>query len=584
MSEIFISYARSTADHARRIAEALCALGYGVWRDDELPAHRSYADVIEERLAGAKAVLVVWSAEAVRSEWVRSEANRAREEHKLVQLNVDGSRLPMPFDQIQCADLVGWSGEPEAQSWKKVVESIADLTGGVSKTSSKAAAESRRVSICVLPFANISGEAEQEYFSDGVSEDIITDLSKVSALDVTARNTAFTFKGKAVEVPQVAKQLSVSHVLEGSVRKAGARVRITAQLIDGITGNHLWAERYDRDLDDIFALQDEISQAIVSALKLKLLPQEKKAIERRGTSSAEAYDLYLLARQYRELETDDSRRHDTIIRLCQRAITIDPNYAEAWTLMGAAQMTLFRNFGRKNDAGAAAIAEAVRRNPNLGEARALRARELHQAGRRDEALAELDVALKLDPDSYDVNWRAGTVYYLAGRYAEAVKFLRRATELKETDFASPGMALSGLVALGDQEGARKMAQVTLERAEEALVRNRSEGRAMAQGAFALAALGQRARAREWVDRALLLEPDNAEMRNNFACALILYLNDTEGALDLLAAVFASDRAALYLPGVRTDPDLKSLQDDTRFQALVTEAEARLAASKSETAG
>ena len=139
-----------------------------------------------------------------------------------------------------------------------------------------------RVAICVLPFANMSGDPEQEYFSDGITEDIITDLSKVSALWVAARNTAFTFKGKHVDAPQVARQLKVSHLLEGSVRKAGGRVRITAQLIDGATGGHVWAERFDRDLNDIFALQDEISQAIVAALKLKLLPDEKKAIGAAG--------------------------------------------------------------------------------------------------------------------------------------------------------------------------------------------------------------------------------------------------------------------------------------------------------------
>src|SRR6202022_5184442 len=155
----------------------------------------------------------------------------------------------------------------------------------------------RRLSICVLPFANMSGDPEQEYFSDGISEDIITDLSKVSALWVAASNTSFTFKGKHVDAPQIARQLNVSHLLEGSVRKAGGRVRITAQLIDGATGGHIWAERYDRTLDDIFALQDEISQAIVAALKLKLLPEEKKAIEHRGTTDAEAYKLYLMARQ-----------------------------------------------------------------------------------------------------------------------------------------------------------------------------------------------------------------------------------------------------------------------------------------------
>ena len=129
----------------------------------------------------------------------------------------------------------------------------------------------------------MSGDSEQEYFSDGISEDITTDLSKISALGVVARNTAFTFKGRSVDVEEVARKLGVSHVLEGSVRKAGGRVRINAQLIDGATGEHVWAERYDRDLEDIFKIQDEISQAIIEALKVKLLPQEKKAIEKRGT-------------------------------------------------------------------------------------------------------------------------------------------------------------------------------------------------------------------------------------------------------------------------------------------------------------
>jgi adenylate cyclase len=149
----------------------------------------------------------------------------------------------------------------------------------------------------VLPFANMSGDPEQEYFSDGITEDIITDLSKVSALSVIARNSAFVVKGRHVEIPKVARELAVSHVLEGSVRKVGRRVRITAQLVDGTSNDHVWAERYDRDLDDIFALQDEIAHAIVNALKLQLLPAEKRAIERRGTDNVEAYNLYLMARQ-----------------------------------------------------------------------------------------------------------------------------------------------------------------------------------------------------------------------------------------------------------------------------------------------
>src|SRR5258708_3558463 len=237
MSDIFISYARSTEAQAQAVAEALRGLGYGVWRDDELPAHRAYAEVIEERLRSAKAVVVMWSAEAVKSQWVRAEANVARAAGTLVQLRLDNTVPPLPFNEIQCADLVGWTGDLGAHGWKKVAASVAELIGAIAAQPTPSPAVRKR-SICVLPFANMSGDPEQEYFSDGISEDIITDLSKVSALEVCARNTAFTFKGKSMKVPDVARELGVSHVLEGSVRKAGGRARITPQLIDSSTPNH----------------------------------------------------------------------------------------------------------------------------------------------------------------------------------------------------------------------------------------------------------------------------------------------------------------------------------------------------------
>ena len=187
----------------------------------------------------------------------------------------------------------------------------------------------------------MSGDAEQEYFSDGISEDIITDLSKISALSVIARNTAFALKGQTVDVKAVAQSLGVSHVLEGSVRKAGDRVRISAQLIDGAKGDHVWADRYDRDLTDIFAIQDEISKAIVDALRLKLLPKEKSAIENRGTSSAEAYNLYLMARQHWISGFyGDVRKDEAIVRLCRQATALDPEYARAWGLLSLGQLEL----------------------------------------------------------------------------------------------------------------------------------------------------------------------------------------------------------------------------------------------------
>ena len=578
MTDVFVSYARSTAAQAHLVAEALRGLGYGVWRDDEIPAHRAYADVIQERLRAAKAVVVVWSADAAKSEWVRSEAERARADRKLVQLTVDNAELPMPFDQIQCADLAGWSGDLEAPGWRKVVGSLEALTTGVVKGLAEIASSppARRLSICVLPFANMSDDPQQEYFSDGISEDIITDLSKVSALFVVSRNTAFTLKAKAVDVPQVARQLNVSHVLEGSVRKAGNRVRITAQLIDGATGGHVWAERYDRDLTDIFALQDEISQAIVAALRLKLLPEEKQAIEQRGTTSADAYNLYLMARQYWVSgNMGDIRREEAIVSLCRRATEIDPGYARAWALLALAQTQLRFVHGKPGDDGLAAAERALELDADLAEAHAVKGRHLAERGRHGEAFAEIQIALGLDPESHEVNQCAGELSVRQRRLKDAIRYFEKAVELMEPDFRSAGMLISCNTAVGDAEGIRRAAQITLERAKKALSQDQSNGSAMGFVVSALAALGEAERAKEWIARALLVDPDNLNMRYNFACDLSTHLQDANGALDLLEPLFAR-MAKFYLDYAKSDPDLDAIRDHPRFTAMLAAAEARLA--------
>ena len=578
MSDVFISYARSTAAQAQQVAEALRSLGYSVWRDDEIPAHRAYADVIAERLKVAKAVVVVWSADAAKSEWVRSEAEQARGDHKLVQLTVDGAKLPMPFDQIQCADLAAWSGDQEAPGWRTVVGSIAALTAAAATPARTAQTAARRLSICVLPFANMSDDPQQEYFSDGISEDIITDLSKVAALSIVARNTAFTFQGKSVDVAQVARQLNVSHVLEGSVRKSGGRVRITAQLIDGAAGDHVWAERYDRDLTDIFALQDEISEAIVGALKLKLLPEEKQAIEQRGTTNPEAYNLYLMARQYLITgNRGDSRREDAILRLCHRATELDPDYARAWALIAYAQASLRFERGKTGDDGVAAAERALSLDPSLAEPHAIKARNAFVHGRRDEGFAELEIALRLDPESDVVNSTAGDLNLRANRLEDAVRHYEKAVALTETDFGSAAMLVSAYTAINDAEGARRSARTALARVEKVVAQDRNNGHAMAFGASALAALGEGERAREWMNRALLIDPDNMHMRYNFACMLSAYLKQTDAAVDMLGPVFETISITL-LSTAKSDPDLDPLRDDPRFQAMVAEAEARLAAA------
>ena len=577
MSDIFISYARPNEGLAKTVAETLRAQGYGVWRDDELPAHRAYGDVIEERIREAKAVLVLWSSDAARSQWVRAEADAARGAGTLVQVSIDGSLPPMPFNQIQCADLAGWTGEMGNLGWQKVMGSIASLAGDTiaqSEPASPAAAPRRDVVVCVLPFLNMSGDAEQEYFSDGISEDIITDLSKVSALTIIARNTAFSFKGQTVDNAVLARDHGITHVLEGSVRKAAARVRINAQLINCNSGHQLWAERYDRDLDDIFAIQDEISKAIVAALQLKLLPKEKKAIEQqRGTTNSDAYNLYLLARQHWiSGNIGDRRRDEVVCRICKQATAIDPDYAKAWALMALAQSELRFWHGLDED-GLPAADRALLLDPELAEAHCVKARYLQDEGKFDEANGQLELALKLDPESWEVNKEIAHLTFRQGRPKDAIPYFEKAIALTETDAHDAHMLVCCYQAIGDMEGKARTARICFTRIEKAILTDPSNGSALSMGACALAAMGEAERAKQWVDRAMLMDPENISMRYNLACSLTMELQDYDAAIELLEPFF--ERVSLtQLKHSNVDPDLVPLRVDPRFQALRAKAMAR----------
>ena len=569
MSHVFISYARPDEPLASLIADGLREGGFEVWRDDELPAHRPYADVIEERIKGAKAVIVLWSAEAAKSQWVRAEADIARSLLTLVQATLDGTLPPMPFNQIQCADLKAWDGQRSASGWRKLVASVAELAGAPAAPSPRAAA--RDVSICVLPFQNMSGDPEQEYFSDGISEDITTDLSNVSALEVIARNTAFTFKGRSVNVCEVAKALGVTHVLEGSVRKSGDRVRITAQLIDGKGGGHVWAERFDRDLTDIFTIQDEISKAIVLALRLRLLPEEREAIEKRGTGNAEAYNLYLLARQYWITGNHgDARREERVMRICSRAVEIDPYYAQAWALLGMAQSSLRYGFAREVDDGFAAAHTALAIDPTIAQAHLPMIKRLQDRKRFDEAAAEMETAIRLGPDSWEVNKEAGRFFLNERDVPTATRHYEKATELMETDFHSWGMLATCYMALGETAKLREAAEMIVKESHLAVQQDPSNGAALGILAAGYALLGEKEKTREWIERALLVDPENLNMRYNFACVLAANLGDKDGAIKMLESTLPI--AGPYQVRVAaTDTDLDSLRGDPRFDKLLTAA-------------
>lgn len=576
MANVFISYARPDEPQAKRVAGALREHGYSVWRDDELPAHRAYAEVIEERLRSAEAVVVLWSADAVKSQWVRSEANVARSSATLVQAVLDGSMPPLPFDQIQCADLREWNGEAEASGWRKLIASLAELTGGAEQGAAKPArCKKHPVAVCVLPFQNMSGDAEQEYFSDGITEDITTDLSKVSALEVIARNTAFQFKGQSFDVCDVARELNVSHVLEGSVRRAGNRLRITAQLIEGASGGHVWADRYDRDLTDIFAIQDEISHAIVAALKLKLLPNEKAAIERRGTTNVHAYELLLIARQaWLGGSANSSHREESVIRLCDRIIDLEPEYGVAWALKALAQHSLYFGYNKGTDNGWAAAERALELDPWIGEAHAVKARVFASERRFDLANEEIRQALQLAPDSWEVNNEGAMIFYWGHKFSEAARLFERSAELAADDLHSLAMLASCYRALSDEEGVRRTAERYLESAEAAVAKDPSNSSAFGAGAEALAMLGDLRRAGEWIDRAVLIEPEALGIRYNFVCTLLNHSDDFDLVFEHLEYVFGRSVGGI-VRRADIDPDLDRIRDDPRFQAIYAAAMERI---------
>jgi adenylate cyclase len=589
MADVFVSYSRSDKARVAPLVAAIEAKGWSVWWDPEIEAGQQFDDQIDTELQAASAVLVVWTPTSVVSRWVRGEARDAADRGILVPVRFDDARLPIDVRAIQTTDLDKWSEDPSSAPFQDLIRSLGTvikrqrarqpMNSAASLVPAAIAEPAPRVAICVLPFANMSGDQEQEYFSDGITEDIITDLSKVSRLAVVSRNSAFMYKGKHVDIPKLARELKVGHVLEGSVRKAGGRVRITAQLVDGTTNDHLWAERYDRDLNDIFTLQDEISESIVKALKLKLLPEEKKAIEQRGTDNVEAYNLYLMARQsYVTGNNADARRAEAIVRLCKRATEIDPSYSRAWALLAIGQMTLRFELGKNSDDGLGSVERALALDGALAEAHAVKARILAQHGRHDEAADEIEIALRLDPESYEVNRAVAYLRFRQQRLEEAIRYYEKSMSLMETDLNSGTMLLTCYTALRNYQAALRVARINLSRVEKMLAQDPNNATAMGSGAIALATLGEAERAKDWISRALLIDPDNMNARYNFACSLTSFIKppDVDTALELLGPFFETV-ASGFLKHAKVDPDLDPLRDDPRFNAMVAAAELRIAA-------
>ena len=289
-------------------------------------------------------------------------------------------------------------------------------------------------SIAVLPFTNMSGDPEQEYFSDGISEDIITDLSKIAGLMVIARNSSFAYKGRSIDVRAVGRDLGVRSVLEGSIRRASNRVRITAQLVDATTGAHLWADRYDRDLTDIFAVQDDVTRRIVDALKVTLSPAERTRLTDSGTPNIDAYDCYLRGRELLGLNPKNRERFEQSTKLFMRALELDPSYSQAYAALSMAYNLDYQNRWSDNPDNSLQLAKhnaerAIEKDPNEPFARLVASWAAMFEKDLDRAKSEVDIALSLNPNFSGAYASLGSIHTYSGRPLEAIPALEHATRL-----------------------------------------------------------------------------------------------------------------------------------------------------------
>ena len=424
-----------------------------------------------------------------------------------------------------------------------------------------------RPSIAVLPFNNMSGDPEQEYFSDGITEDIITDLSKVSGLFVVARNTAFTYKGKPVKVQQVGQELGVAFILEGSVRKAGSRVRVTGQLISSRDGGHVWADRYDRDLTDIFAIQDDITHAIVEQLKVKLLPQEKKSIGQTPTDSVEAYTYYLRGRQF--MQRHSKSNYQLARRMFAKAVELDPLYARAYAGIADCDSFLFLHYHLDVgiDSILATSAKALALESGLAEAHASRGLALSLGQRYEEAMAEFEQAIALDPNSFEAHYFYARACVSQGKLERAAVLFERAAENKPDDYQSLCLSIQVYRSLGRHRDGESAARRGIERAERELTLRPENSRPAYLGAAALITLGDTDRAREWTSRALAIDPDDILTQYNVVCNYSL-LGEIQRAFDLLERLLPHAGHELRRGWIKQDSSLDPLRSHPRYQKVL----------------
>ena len=444
-----------------------------------------------------------------------------------------------------------------------------DLDSGKSAASRKSgsgptavAAPVKQKSVAVLYFENQSGSKEDEYFRDGITEDIVTEISKIGQLDIFPRSEMLAFRDKPVTAQQVSQQLGAAYVLEGSIRRSGNRVRITAQLVEASTRHSVWAERYDRQLEDVFAIQEEIARSIAQALRITMTPQEEKTIAIRPTEDAQAYDFYLRGRNYLRREN-----LEYALQMFEQAIQLDPNFAQAHTAIGhvcAMIYELREQNVRWIERGLAACDRGTALSPDLPEVLVARARIAYVQKKYDEAalLARHAIERKRDCEG---SWNIlGRAYFASGRHEEAVSLVQQAIDANGDDYNTFMPYINALERLGLKKEAAQYREKLIVVLQQQLERVPEDVRARILLGVMQALLGNEEESVRQLQTAVALRPNEAGILYNAACAYALMKRKTE-TLEMLKRTMAAGYG--NLDWMRKDPDLDFVHDDPDFKRL-----------------
>lgn len=430
-----------------------------------------------------------------------------------------------------------------------------------------AAADKRKESIqsiAVLPFADLSAERDQEYFGDGVAEEILNALTKLGALRVPARVSCFAFRGVNLDAREIGRKLGVDALLEGSVRKAGQRLRISVQLIDARNGYQLWSDRFDREIADIFAIQDEIASSVVSALGVSPSQHPHDHLVKQSTANVPAYEFYLRGRKLFHKWT---RENITIARqMFEQAVALDPNFAGAWAGLAAAHVHLFGCDTEPHlDKAREASERALSLDPQSAEAHVASGQGLSMEQRYNDAAAAFEKAIALDPNFFDAHYYYGRTCFKNGEFEKSLRLFRQAHSVRPDDCQAVYLEALVLMKLGRCDEARQAYDRALQSGRRYLELNPNDARTYVLGAGALARLGETAQAKAWAERAMSLAPDDDAILYNAGCALAV-VGENEGALDALERAMTAGLAGG--DWVSQDPDWEALRDHPRFQAVV----------------